>query len=95
MKTCETPSTEVERSSSMPLMVLTAASTLSVISVSISRGLAPGLTTVTVIVGRSIFGKRSTPSDMNEKTPDHRQRQNQHRREDRAADANFSELLHD
>src|SRR5215212_1972331 len=69
MKTCETPSTEVERSSSMPLMVLTAASTLSVTSVSISRGPAPGLTTVTVMVGRSIFGKRSTPSVRNEKTP--------------------------
>src|SRR5215212_6995969 len=65
MKTCETPSTEVERSSSMPLMVLTAASTLSVISVSTSCGPAPGLTTVTVMVGRSIFGKRSTPSDRN------------------------------
>ena len=64
MKTCETPSTEVERSSSMPLMVLTAPSTLSVISVSISCGDAPGLTTVTVIVGRSIFGNRSTPSDL-------------------------------
>src|SRR5215213_8332476 len=69
MKTCETPSTEVERSSSMPLMVLTAASTLSVISVSTSCGPAPGLTTVTVMVGRSIFGKRSTPSVENEKTP--------------------------
>jgi hypothetical protein len=40
-----------------------------VISVSISRGLAPGLMTETVIVGKSIFGKRSTPSDMNEKAP--------------------------
>ena len=63
MKTCETPSTEVERSSSMPLIVLTAPSTLSVISVSISCGEAPGFTTVTVIVGRSIFGNRSTPSE--------------------------------
>jgi hypothetical protein len=63
MKTCETPSTEVERNSSMPLMVFTAPSTLSVISVSISCGEAPGLITVTVIVGRSILGKRSTPSD--------------------------------
>jgi hypothetical protein len=53
----------------MPLMVLTAASTLSVISVSTSCGPAPGLTTVTVMVGRSIFGKRSTPSVENEKRP--------------------------
>ena len=69
MKTCETPSTDVERNSSMPLIVLTAASTLSVTSVSISRGLAPWLTTVTVIVGKSIFGNRSTPSVENENTP--------------------------
>src|SRR6185295_17214963 len=69
MKTCDTPSTEVERSSSIALIVLTAPSTLSVISVSISCGDAPGLTTVTVIVGRSIFGKRSTPSDRYEKSP--------------------------
>ena len=53
----------------MPLMVLTAASILSVTSVSISRGLAPGLTTVIVIVGKSIFGNRSTPSEKNEKIP--------------------------
>ncbi len=90
MKTCETPSTEVERSSSMPLMVLTAASTLSVTSVSISRGLAPGLTTVTVMVGRSIFGKRSTPSVDDREDAHHRQRQNQHRREHGPPDANLS-----
>src|SRR6185295_522069 len=69
MKTCETPSVEVERNSSMPLMVLTTPSTLSVISVSISCGEAPGLITVTVMVGRSIFGNRSTPSDLYEKSP--------------------------
>src|ERR1044072_581324 len=69
MKTCDTPSTEVERSSSMALTVLTAPSILSVISVSISWGDAPGLTTVTVIVGRSIFGNRSTPNDRYEKSP--------------------------
>src|SRR6266550_153844 len=68
-KTCETPSTDVERNSSMPLMVLTAPSTLSVISVSISCGDAPGLTTVIVIVGRSIFGNRSTPRDRKENRP--------------------------
>ena len=69
IKTCETPSSEVERNSSMPLIVLTAPSTLSVISVSTSSGEAPGLMTVTVIVGRSIFGNRSTPRDRNEKMP--------------------------
>ena len=69
MKTWHTPSTEVERSSSIPLIVLTAPSTLSVISVSISCGDAPGFTTVTVIVGRSIFGNRSTPSALKENRP--------------------------
>jgi len=42
MKTCDTPSDEIERSSSMPLIVLTAPSILSVISVSTSSGAAPG-----------------------------------------------------
>ena len=37
-----TPSAEMLRSSSMPLMVLTASSTLSVTSVSICSGAAPG-----------------------------------------------------
>ena len=69
MMTCDTPSTEVERNSSMPLMVLTAPSTLSVISVSISCGDAPGLTTVTVIVGKSIFGKQIHAERLNEKMP--------------------------
>src|SRR5258708_36326948 len=50
-------------------MVLTASSTLSVISVSISWGDEPGLATVTVIVGKSIFGKRSTPRLKNENAP--------------------------
>src|SRR2546423_1000534 len=50
-------------------MVLTDSSILSVISVSISCGDEPGLATVTVIVGKSIFGKRSTPRLKNEKAP--------------------------
>ncbi len=69
MKTCDTPSSDVERNSSMPLIVLTAPSILSVISVSTSCGDAPGFLTVTVIVGKSIFGNRSTPSDLNENKP--------------------------
>src|SRR6476661_1002624 len=63
------PSTDVDRSSSMPLIVLTASSTFSVISVSTSSGDAPGLRTVIVTVGKSIFGKRSTPRLMNENNP--------------------------
>ena len=62
MKTCEMPSDEIDRSSSMPLIVLTASSILSVIWVSMSSGAEPGWRVVTVMIGKSTFGKRSTPS---------------------------------
>ena len=65
----ETPSEEVDLSSSMPLMVLTASSILSEISVSISSGAAPGSLVVTTTVGKSTFGKRSRPRRENEKAP--------------------------
>src|SRR5262245_49238939 len=67
--TTDTPSEEVERNSSMPLMVLSASSILSVISVSTSCGAAPGSTVVTVTVGNSTRGKRSTSSRRYEKMP--------------------------
>ncbi len=57
--TCETPSVEIERSSSMPLMVLTASSILSDTSVSTSSGAAPGSAVTTCTIGRSTLGKRS------------------------------------
>ncbi len=46
----------------MPAMVLTARSILSVISVSISSGAAPDCRVVTVMIGKSTLGNRSTPS---------------------------------
>ena len=46
-----------------------ASSILSVTSVSICSGAAPGCTVVTTMVGKSILGKRSTPSFVNEKAP--------------------------
>ena len=61
MTTWETPSEEIEISWSMPLIVLTASSILSVTSVSISSGAAPTSTVLTVTNGRSILGNRSTP----------------------------------
>ena len=67
--TIDTPSEETERNSSMPLIVLTAPSILSVISVSMSSGAEPGRTVVTVTNGNSIFGKRSNPSFMKLLTP--------------------------
>ncbi len=67
--TCETPSDEFDRSSSMPLMVLTASSILSVTSVSTSSGAAPGRRVVTTTVGKSTFGNRSSPSCVNAKAP--------------------------
>ena len=60
--TCDTPSAEAERSSSMPLAVLTARSMRSVTSVSMSAGAAPGRRVVTTMTGNSTLGKRSTPS---------------------------------
>ena len=60
--TCEMPSAEFELSWSMPLIVLTASSTLSVTSLSTCSGAAPGRRVVTVTVGKSTFGRRSTPS---------------------------------
>ena len=70
MMTCDWPSTDEERSSSMPLMVLTAPSMLLVISVSICSGEAPGLVDrAPTTVGTSMFGQRSTPSVMNENPP--------------------------
>ena len=69
MMTCETPSDEFERSSSMPLIVLTASSILSVTSVSTSSGAAPGSRVVTTTVGKSTFGKRSRPSRVKAKAP--------------------------
>jgi hypothetical protein len=62
MKTCEAPSVDTLRSSSMPAIVLTARSILSVISVSISSGAAPSWRVVTEMVGKSTLGNRSTPS---------------------------------
>ncbi len=59
--TCEMPSDDVEVSVSMPLMVLTDSSILSVTSVSICSGAAPGSRVVTEIVGMSTLGNRSTP----------------------------------
>ena len=83
---CETPSDEVERSSSMPLIVLTASSILSVISVSTSSGAAPGSRVVTTTVGKSTFGKRSRPSWREGERADDRQREDEDAREDRTLD---------
>src|SRR3954469_19878338 len=67
--TVETPSEDVERSSSIPLMVLTASSILSEISVSTSSGAAPGRRVITTTVGKSTLGKRSRPRRENENAP--------------------------
>ena len=56
MVTLETPSEEVERISSMPLIVLTESSIKFVISVSTASGEVPGETVLTTTVGKSIFG---------------------------------------
>ena len=56
------PWLELQRSSSMPLMVLTAASIGLVIVVSISSALAPWRPALTLTVGESVRGIRSRPS---------------------------------
>ena len=48
----------------------------------------------TMTVGRSTAGKRSTPRLEVAGRADHDQRQDEHRREDRPADADLGELLH-
>jgi len=58
----DTPSRLTLRSSSMPEQVLTASSMGLVIWASISSGLAPRRIVLTVTVGRSTLGMRSTPS---------------------------------
>ena len=63
------PSLVVERSSSIPEMVLTASSIILVTPVSISSTLVPERVVVTVTMGRSTLGKRSTPSRRYEASP--------------------------
>jgi hypothetical protein len=62
METLELPSLDEERNSSTPEMVLTARSILSVTSISTVSGAAPGSEALTETVGKSTWGKRSTPS---------------------------------
>ena len=92
--TCETPSVEIERSSSMPLMVLIASSILSESSVSISSGAAPGSSVIDgddrqVDVGEAVDVELLVADDA-----DDDDEQDQHGREDRAADADTGEPLH-
>ena len=54
--TWETPSEDVDVSVSIPLIVLTASSTLSVTSVSTCSGAAPGRRVVTRMTGKSTLG---------------------------------------
>ena len=93
--TCDTPSDEVDRSSSMPLIVLTASSILSVTSVSICSGAAPGCTVVTSD-GREVDLRESIDAQLKErKRADDGQRQDQDRREDRTTHAERSKPLHE
>ena len=78
----------------MPLMVLTASSTFFVISVSTCSGEAPGLLTVTMTVGRSIFGRRSTPSPKKENPPITVRCEDQHRRKDGPLNTDLREFVH-
>ncbi len=59
--TRDAPSVEIDDSSSSPATVLTAASILSVMSVSTDAGAAPGWMVVMVTSGKSTLGNLSTP----------------------------------
>jgi hypothetical protein len=59
--TLEIPSLVVLRNSSIPATVLTTSSIRLVTPVSISSTLVPGRVVVTVMIGRSTLGNRSTP----------------------------------
>ena len=79
----------------MPLMVLTASSILSVTSVSICSGAAPGRRVVTDD-GRDVDVREPIDAELAEREEaDDGQREDQHRREDRAADAERGKPLHD
>ena len=95
MVTRERPSVEVERSSSMPATVLTAASMRSVISVSMFSGVAPGFEVVTETTGVSTRGIAIDAEREERDAADHGDGGNQHRREDGTADADLGKLLHD
>ena len=59
--TRESPSVLLEVMLFTPLIVLTAPSILSVMSTSMTSGLAPLRCVEIVTIGKSTFGKRSTP----------------------------------
>ena len=92
--TCETPSDEFEVSVSMPLIVLTASSILSVTSVSTCSGAAPGSRVVIATDGMSTFGKAIDAEPREREEADDHEREDQHPGEDRALDAELGEPLH-
>ena len=59
MKTLETPGADLDRTASIPGILLTAPSMIFVTLESITSGLAPGKTVVTEISEKSISGERS------------------------------------
>ncbi len=67
--TRELPWSEEARSSSMPLMVLTASSMRFVICVSISSALAPGRFACTETTAASVFGIKSRPRELYDTAP--------------------------
>ena len=79
----------------MPLIVLTASSILSVISVSICSGAAPGWTRGDHD-GREVDLREAVDAELRERErADDGERQDEHRREDRTANAERGEPLHD
>ena len=94
MKTCEMPSDEIERNSSMPLIVLTASSILSVIWRLDVLGRGAGLARGHGDDRKIDLGKAVEPELQVAEHAEHHQHQDQHRGEDRTLDANRGQLIH-
>ena len=77
--------------SSMPATPLIACSIGSTTDDETSSGLAPGSDSLTFTVAGSARGNRSTPRSRNEKMPSTTSDHDEHRGEDRAADADFGQ----
>ena len=92
MVTCDWPWLEVARSSSMPLIVLTASSMRLVICVSTSSALAPGSWTWTVTTGRVGLRHQVEAEILVRERAQHDERRRHHDGEHRPLDADVCEL---
>ena len=89
------PGADTERSSLMPSTRLTASSSTSEIWLSTSSTEPPGSVVRTMTFGRSTDGEAIDAEPHERRGADDDERHDQHRREDRAPDADGGECAHD